>query len=75
MDAELSRLTRLRSAHAEEQYRIRTNLRYAREEVEKWTERLVNLRGDLKLRQDTTGDRFRIGWTNRFWTIVVSPGN
>ena len=60
VDAELIRLTRLRSAHAEEQYRIRTNLRYARDEVEKWTERLANLREDLKLRQDTGGDKFRI---------------
>ena len=60
VDAELIRLTRLRSAHAEEQYRIRTNLRHARDEVEKWTERLENLRDDLKLRQDTSGDKFRI---------------
>jgi len=60
VDAELIRLTRLRSAHAEEQYRIRTNLRHSREEVQTWTERLSNLREDLKLRQDTSGDRFRI---------------
>ncbi len=60
VDAELIRLTRLRSAHAEEQYRIRTNLRHAHEEAEKWTERLANLREDLKLRQDTSGDKFRI---------------
>lgn len=60
VDAELIRLTRLRHAHAEEQYRIRTNLRYAREDVEKSTERLANLREDLKLRQDTSGDKFQI---------------
>ena len=60
VDAELIRLNRLRSAHAEEQYRIRSNLRHAHEEVEKWTERLANLREDLKLRQDTSGDQFRI---------------
>ena len=60
VDAELIRLTRLRSAHAEEQYRIRSSLRHSREEVEKWTERLANLREDLKLRQDTSGDKFRI---------------
>jgi N12 class adenine-specific DNA methylase len=60
VDAELIRLTRLRSAHAEEQYRIRNSLRHSREEVEKWTERLANLREDLKLRQDTSGDQFRI---------------
>jgi N12 class adenine-specific DNA methylase/predicted RNA methylase len=60
VDAELIRLTRLRSAHAEEQYRIRTSLRHSHEEVGTWTERLANLREDLKLRQDTSGDQFRI---------------
>ena len=60
VDAELIRLTRLRSAHAEEQYRIRASLRHSHEEVETWTERLANLREDLKLRQDTSGDQFRI---------------
>ena len=34
VDAELIRLTRLRSAHAEEQYRIRTNLRRSHEDAE-----------------------------------------
>jgi N12 class adenine-specific DNA methylase len=60
VDAELIRLTRLRSAHAEEQYRIRSNLRHAREEAETWTGRLANLRQDLTVRQDTSGDQFRI---------------
>ena len=60
VDAELIRLTRLRSAHAEEQYRIRSSLRHSHEEVEAWTERLANLREDLTGRQDTSGDRFRI---------------
>ena len=60
VDAELIRLTRLRSAHAEEQYRIRSSLRHSHEEVETWTERLANLREDLTLRQDTSGDHFRI---------------
>ncbi len=60
VDAELIRLTRLRSAHAEEQYRIRASLRHSREEVQTWTERLANLREDLTLRQDTSGDKFRV---------------
>ncbi len=60
VDAGLMRLTRLRSAHAEEQYRIRANLRHAREESETYTERLAHLRQDLTVRQDTSGDRFRI---------------
>jgi len=60
VDAELMRLTRLRSAHAEEQYRIRTNLRRSHEEAEVFTERLANLRQDITTRLDTTGDKFRI---------------
>src|SRR5256712_5569502 len=60
VDAELMRLTRLRSAHAEEQYRIRTNLRRSHEEAEVFTERLANLRQDITTRQDTTGDKFRV---------------
>ena len=60
VDAELIRLTRLRSAHAEEQYRIRSSLRHTHQEVQAWTERLGNLREDLMLRQDTSGDKFRI---------------
>ena len=60
VDAELIRLTRLRSAHAEEQYRIRSNLRRSHEDAEIFTERLANLRQDLAVRQDTSGDKFRI---------------
>jgi hypothetical protein len=60
VDAELIRLTRLRSAHAEEQYRIRSNLRRSHEDAEIFTTRLDNLRQDLGVRQDTSGDKFRI---------------
>jgi hypothetical protein len=60
VDAELIRLVRLRSAHAEEQYRIRSSLRHSREEVEAWTERLAHLREDLRIRQDSAGNKFRI---------------
>lgn len=60
VDAELIRLTRLRSAHAEEQYRIRSNFRRSHEDVEIFTSRLANLRQDLGIRQDTSGDKFHI---------------
>ena len=60
VDAELIRLTRLRSAHAEEQYRIRTNLRRSHEDAEAFTGRLTNLRQDIAARQDTAGDKFTI---------------
>jgi hypothetical protein len=36
------------------------SLRHSHEEVQTWTERLANLREDLTLRQDTSGDKFRI---------------
>jgi predicted nucleic acid-binding Zn-ribbon protein len=60
VDAELIRLTRLRSAHAEEQYRIRSNLRRSHEDAEMFAARLTNLRQDISIRQDTSGDKFII---------------
>jgi hypothetical protein len=60
VDAELMRLTRLRSAHGEEQYRIRSNLRRSHEDAEMFTGRLTNLRQDIAVRQDTSGDKFII---------------
>jgi N12 class adenine-specific DNA methylase/SAM-dependent methyltransferase len=60
VDAELMKLTRLRSAHAEEQFRIRTSLRHLQEDVQRFTEKRANLQQDLTARQDTSGDKFRI---------------
>ena len=60
VDAELMRLTRLRSAHAEEQYRIRSNLRRSHEDAEMFTSRVTNLRQDIIFRQDTSGEKFII---------------
>src|SRR5437867_6665163 len=60
VDDELMRLTRLRSAHAEEQYRIRSNMRRSHEDAEMFTARLTNLRQDITIRQDTSGDKFII---------------
>ncbi len=60
VDAELIRLTRLRSAHAEEQYRIRTNLRRSHEDAETFATRLGNLRQDIAARKNTCGDKFII---------------
>ncbi len=54
------RLTRLRSAHSEEQYRIRRNLLQSREDAEAFTMRLANLRQDIALRQDISGDTFHV---------------
>jgi hypothetical protein len=60
VDAELMKLNRLRSAHTEEQYRIRASLRHSHEEAQKCSERLANLRQDLAARRDTSGDKFRL---------------
>jgi hypothetical protein len=60
VDAELMRLTRLRSAHAEEQYRIRSSLRHAHDDAATFTARLDNLRLDIAVREDTSGDKFSI---------------
>src|SRR5207244_1534240 len=60
VDAELMRLTRLRSAHSEEQYRIRRSLLQSREDAEAFTMRLANLRQDIALRQDISGDNFHV---------------
>jgi hypothetical protein len=46
--------------YAEEQYRIRANLRHAHEQAQRDTDRLANLQQDLTMRQDTSGDKFRI---------------
>jgi hypothetical protein len=64
VDAELMRLTRLRSAHAEEQYRIRSKLRH--DEAETSAQRLANLRQDITAREDTAGDNFRIELDGQF---------
>ena len=60
VDAELMKLTRLRSAYMEEQYRIRDTLRHSQEEVQRYSGRLANLRQDLTVCQDTSGDKFCI---------------
>src|SRR5665213_1741880 len=43
VDAELMKLNRLRSAHAEEQYRIRTSLRHSQADAQRFTEKRANL--------------------------------
>ena len=44
----------------QKQHRNLSSLRHSREEVQTWTKRLANLRGNLTLRQDTSADKFRI---------------
>jgi len=60
VDAEVMRLNRLRSQHAETQYRIRTDIRRLKEAIPMLNERIENLKLDLAQRADTRGDAFQI---------------
>lgn len=60
VDAELARLTRLRTQHRETGYRIRNQVRHLCEEIPRLERRLAALDADLDRRQDTRGDRFTI---------------
>jgi N12 class adenine-specific DNA methylase len=60
VDAELARLTRLRTQHRETGYRIRNQVRHLSEEIPRLERRLTALDADLARRQDTRGDRFTI---------------
>jgi N12 class adenine-specific DNA methylase len=60
VDAEITRLTRLRSQHGEAQYRIRSQARHLKEEIPVLTQRIENLKLDIAARKDTRGDAFEI---------------
>lgn len=60
VDAEITRLTRLRSQHAEAQFRIRSNLRHAIEAIPVIKERIENIKFDIAHRTETRGDAFKI---------------
>jgi hypothetical protein len=60
IDAELSRLSRLRAQHHETQYRIRNTILRTHEEVEILTSRIQNLHKDIAARQPTQGDAFKV---------------
>ncbi|ODU23792.1 MAG: hypothetical protein ABS95_03155 [Verrucomicrobia bacterium SCN 57-15] len=67
VDAELTRLTRLRSQHADEQYRIRSGVRRLKEEMPVIARRIENLKADLAIRRDTRGDAFEIEIENQIY--------
>jgi N12 class adenine-specific DNA methylase len=60
VDAEVIRLTRLRSQHAETQFRIRSEIRRLRDEIPMINRRIENLKLDLPLVKDTRGEAFDI---------------
>ncbi|MBU6411717.1 MAG: hypothetical protein KGR98_15140, partial [Verrucomicrobia bacterium] len=60
VDAEITRLTRLRSQHAETQFRIRSELRRSKEALPVIGQRIENIKLDIAGRTDTRGDAFQI---------------
>ena len=60
VDAELARLTRLRTQHVEANFRIRSQIRNLTDEIPRLERRLEGLREDCARRVDTRGDRFVI---------------
>jgi len=60
VDAEISRLTRLRSQHTETQYRIRDQIRHLSEDIPFIRKRIENLMSDMKERKETRGEAFEI---------------
>ena len=68
VDAELARLTRLRSQHVEANYRLRSQVRHLTDELPRLERRLEALRQDLARRVDTRGDQFSIQLGNQSLT-------
>ena len=60
VDAEIARLTRLRSQHTETQYRIRDQIRHLSEDIPFFKKRIENLKLDIKQREETRGEAFEI---------------
>ena len=60
VDAEVMRFNRLRSQHAETQYRIRSDLRRLIEKIPDARQHIENLKLDMAQRTDTHGDAFQI---------------
>jgi hypothetical protein len=60
VDAEVMRFNRLRSQHAETQYRIRSDLRRLIEKIPDSRQHIENLKMDMAQRADTHGDAFQI---------------
>src|SRR6202453_1412930 len=58
VDAEVMRLTRLRSQHSEALFHTRRSLRHAHEDIPQLEQKIANIGDDLKIRQNTQGDAF-----------------
>jgi hypothetical protein len=75
VDAEVMRLSRLRSEHSESQYGTRNRLRMAGEDVTRLERQVAAVEKDLAARQDTQGDNFRITLEKKTYTERAEAGN
>jgi N12 class adenine-specific DNA methylase len=75
IDAEIAKFTRLRSQHADTQYRIRSNVRRLAEEIPVMQERLENLKADMSHRKETRGDAFKIQILNQVYSDRGQAGD
>jgi len=60
VDAEVARLTRLRSQHVETKYNLRYQFRHLTDEGPRLQKRLEDVQKDIAARHDTSGDKFVI---------------
>ena len=58
IDAEVARLSRLHCEHQETLFKLRSRVRHLTEELPRLEKRLANVREDIAIRQDTSGDNF-----------------
>jgi len=60
IDAEVARLTRLRTQYGKTQFQLRSQIRHMDEEIPQLEKRLTSVQDDLSARDDTHGDFFSI---------------
>jgi N12 class adenine-specific DNA methylase len=75
VDAEVMRLSRLRSEHAESQYGSRSRVRMMEEDVQRLRQHVAAMEQDLKIRHDTQGDKFRMVLEGKTYTERAAAGN
>ncbi len=74
IDAEVMRLSRLRAEHAESQYTARARVRMMEEDVIRIERNIAGMEQDLKMRQDTHGDNFRMVVSGERFTERAKAG-
>jgi hypothetical protein len=75
VDAEVMRLSRLRSEHSESQYANRARLRMATEDAARLERQIAALDKDLARRLDTQGEKFRIVLAGKTYRDRVEAGH